>query len=166
MSLFELKNNRAEAKREWDLLHGVVARNRRNESFGESFMADAAELAGPASDLTLNIYRKKALKMLDKRNAVCGNQNPYINELCGLDINGESNETVYANLNESYLFTYIANLCKVDIAIHERNMKCGNVSEKITEMYNNRPSLRAPQAVKGVYCTKIIGQCKRDMLGF
>ena len=38
----------------------------RNESFGDSFMKDAALAAGPAARITNNVYRNKALKAIEK----------------------------------------------------------------------------------------------------
>ena len=58
----------------------------RNESFGDSVMKDAALAAGPAAKITNNVYRKKALKALEKRNATLGNESEYLNMLCNMNV--------------------------------------------------------------------------------
>lgn len=137
------------------------ARNRGSENFGQSFMNDAREAAVPASMITLEVYRKKALNKINKRNEICGNINPRIMELGNINItNGVS---VTGNMSESYLYNYIERLCDMDIAVYKRNMKFGDTNPKIDQMLEDFPYDEPSSRKKAMYANKIILECNKDL---
>lgn len=136
-------------------------RNTRTESFGDTVMNDAREAAVPASMITLEVYRKKALNKINKRNQICGDVNPIIMELGNKNItNGVS---FSGNLSESYLYAYIERLCDMDIAVFKRNQKFGNVNPKIQEMLEDFPYDEPNSRKKSMYADKVILECNKEM---
>lgn len=148
-------------ERATQFMNSHPARNYRSESFGSSVMNDAREAMGPASTITLEIYRKKALSKIEKRNKICGNVNPKIMELGNVNItNGAS---VSGNISESYLYSYIEKLCDMDIAVFKRNQKFCDKSEKIEEMLEDFPYDEPSSRKKSMYADKVIFQCNKEM---
>lgn len=133
----------------------------RNESFGESFMKDAALAAGPAAKITNNVYRKKALKAIEKRNAALGNESEYLNMLCNMNVG--DNVSVSGNMSEANFFNYIADYCQMEMLVQKRNMTLGNVSANIEEKLKNPPAPNASHMTKVSFIRGIEAECTRDM---
>lgn len=139
-----------------------IVRNPRTESFGDSFFHDVAEAIGPAANITNAIYRKKALKAIEKRNRILQNQSEYINMLSKINVG--NNYSVSGNLTESNLFEYIARYCMMEIEVYKRNLTLGNFSPKIADKLQNPPSLNVGHLSRIQYCNSIILTCKLDCL--
>ena len=137
-----------------------VVRNRRTESFGDSVFNDVQEAIGPAANITNSVYRRKALKAIEKRNRILQNQSEYINMLSRINVG--NNYSVSGNLTESNFFEYIARYCKMEIAVHKRNKALGNVSPKIEEKLQNPPTLNTGHLARIRYCNSIIWMCFKD----
>ena len=133
----------------------------RNESFGQSVMNDALLAAGPAAKITNNVYRKKALKAIDKRNAMLGNQSEYLNMLCNMNVG--DNVSISGNMSEANFFNYITSYCQMEMLVHKRNMALGNVSPSIEEKFKNPPSPTAGHMAKIAFIRGIEAECARDM---
>lgn len=133
----------------------------RNESFGDSFMKDAALAAGPAAKFTNRVYRNKAFKALNKRNRIVGTESEYLNMLCNMNVG--DNISVSGNYNEANFFNYIVNYCEMEILVHRRNMKCQNTSPAIEEMLKNPPAPSAGHMAKVAYIRRIQAICRKDM---
>lgn len=133
----------------------------RNESFGDSFMKDAALAAGPAAKITNSVYRNKALKALEKRNAILGNESEYLNMLCNMNVG--DNVSVSGNMTEANLFNYIADYCQMEIMVAKRNMTLGNVSTIIEEKLKNPPAYNASHMTKVSFIRGIEAECAKDM---
>lgn len=133
----------------------------RNESFGDSFMKDAALAAGPAAKITNNVYRKKALKAIEKRNALLGNESEYLNMLCNMNVG--DNVSVSGNMSEANFFNYIASYCEMEILVQKRNMTLGNVSESIEAKLKNPPAPNASHMTKVSFVRGIEAECAKDM---
>ena len=157
MSLFNREGNTPDT-----IIIREITRS-RNESFGDSFMKDAALAAGPAAKITSNVYRKKALKAVDKRNAVLGNRSEYGEMLCNMNVG--DNVSVGGNMTEANFFNYITSYCSMELLVHKRNTKLGNTSEVIEEMLKNPPSPHAGHMAKVAYIRKIEAICYKDMGG-
>ena len=133
----------------------------RNESFGESFMKDAALAAGPAARITNNVYRNKALKAIEKRNAILGNESEYLNMLCNMNVG--DNVSVSGNMSEANFFNYIADYCQMEMMVAKRNMTLGNVSTTIEEKLKNPPAPNASHMTKVSCIRGIEAECAKDM---
>ena len=133
----------------------------RNESFGDSFMKDAALAAGPAAKITNNVYRNKALKALEKRNATLGNESEYLNMLCNMNVG--DNVSVSGNMSEANFFNYIADYCQMEMMVAKRNMTLGNVSTTIEEKLKNPPAPNASHMTKVSFIRGIEEECAKDM---
>ena len=133
----------------------------RNESFGDSVMKDAALAAGPAAKITNNVYRKKALKALEKRNATLGNESEYLNMLCNMNVG--DNVSVSGNMSEANFFNYIADYCQMEMMVAKRNMTLGNVSTTIEEKLKNPPAPNASHMTKVSFIRGIEAECAKDM---
>ena len=133
----------------------------RNESFGDSFMKDAALAAGPAAKITNNVYRNKALKALEKRNALLGNESEYLNMLCNMNVG--DNVSVSGNMSEANFFNYIADFCQMEMMVAKRNMTLGNVSTTIEEKLKNPPAPNASHMTKVSFIRGIEAECAKDM---
>ena len=133
----------------------------RNESFGDSFMKDAALAAGPAARITNNVYRNKALKALEKRNATLGNESEYLNMLCNMNVG--DNVSVSGNMSEANFFNYIADYCQMEMMVAKRNMTLGNVSTTIEEKLKNPPAPNASHMTKVSFIRGIEAECAKDM---
>lgn len=161
MSLFNKTNASAMEFATALMNASVPGRNRRSENFGQSVVNDAMEAAVPASMITLEVYRKKALNKINKRNNICGNVNPRIAELGNVNItNGVS---ISGNLSESNLYVYIERLCDMDIAVFKRNQMFGNRNPKIEEMLEDFPYDDPNSRRKSMYADKIIRECNLEM---
>jgi len=139
-----------------------IVRNPRTESFGDSFFHDVAAAIGPAANITNTIYRKKALKAIEKRNRILQNQSEYINMLSRVNVG--NNYSVSGNMTESNLFEYIIRYCKMEIAVHKRNMTLGNVSSEIEAKLQNPPSLNVGHLSRTQYCNSVICMCTMDRI--
>ena len=133
----------------------------RNESFGDSFMKDAALAAGPAARITNNVYRNKALKAIEKRNATLGNESEYLNMLCNMNVG--DNVSVSGNMSEANFFNYIADYCQMEMMVAKRNMTLGNVSTTIEEKLKNPPAPNASHMTKVSFIRGIEAECGKDM---
>ena len=133
----------------------------RNESFGDSFMKDAALAAGPAARITNNVYRNKALKAIEKRNATLGNESEYLNMLCNMNVG--DNVSVSGNMSEANFFNYIADYCQMEMMVAKRNMTLGNVSTTIEEKLKNPPAPNASHMTKVSFIRGIEAECAKDM---
>lgn len=133
----------------------------RNESFGDSFMKDAALAAGPAAKFTNNVYRNKALKAVEKRNSILGTESEYLKKLCNMNVG--DNVSVSGNYEEANFFNYISNYCEMEILVQKRNMECGNTSPVIEEMLKNPPAPNASHMTKVSYIKKVEAECRKDM---
>ena len=133
----------------------------RNESFGDSFMKDAALAAGPAAKITNNVYRNKALKALEKRNATLGNESEYLNMLCNMNVG--DNVSVSGNMSEANFFNYIADYCQMEMMVAKRNMTLGNVSTTIEEKLKDPPAPNASHMTKVSFIRGIEEECAKDM---
>lgn len=133
----------------------------RNESFGDSVMKDAALAAGPAAKITNGVYRNKALKALEKRNATLGNESEYLNMLCNMNVG--DNVSVSGNMSEANFFNYIASYCQMEMMVAKRNMTLGNVSPTIEEKLKNPPAPNASHMTKVSFIRGIEAECTKDM---
>ena len=133
----------------------------RNESFGDSFMKDVALAAGPAAKITNSVYRNKALKALEKRNALLGNESEYLNMLCNMNVG--DNVSVSGNMSEANFFNYIADYCQMEMLVAKRNMTLGNVSTTIEEKLKNPPAPNASHMAKVSFIRGIEAECAKDM---
>ena len=133
----------------------------RNESFGDSVMKDAALAAGPAAKITNNVYRNKALKAIEKRNALLGNESEYLNMLCNMNVG--DNVSVSGNMSEANFFNYIADYCQMEMMVAKRNMTLGNVSTTIEEKLKNPPAPNASHMTKVSFIRGIEAECAKDM---
>lgn len=133
----------------------------RNESFGDSVMKDAALAAGPAAKITNGVYRKKALKAIEKRNAALGNESEYLNMLCNMNVG--DNVSVSGNMSEANFFNYIASYCQMEMMVAKRNMTLGNVSPTIEEKLKNPPAPNASHMTKVSFIRGIEAECTKDM---
>ena len=133
----------------------------RNESFGDSVMKDAALAAGPAAKFTSNVYRKKALKAVERRNSILESPSPYLDMLCNMNVG--DNVSVSGNMEEANFFNYISSYCDMEILVQKRNMEVGNTSPVIEEMLKNPPAPNASHMTKVSYIRKIESECHKDM---
>ena len=114
-----------------------VYRNSRTESFGDSVMNDFAAAALPAAQITSAIYRRKALKAVEKRNHLMGYESEYIHELC----NYSAGHSLSASglTAEANFFDYIVKYCKMEMRAYKLALKRGSLSPKLMELLENPP---------------------------
>ena len=113
-----------------------------------------------------NVYRNKALKALEKRNATLGNESEYLNMLCNMNVG--DNVSVSGNMSEANFFNYIADYCQMEMMVAKRNMTLGNVSTTIEEKLKNPPDeyKDAYDAVSDLYDAYIsLTNCATDPSG-
>ena len=144
-----------------EIIYETVERNYRTERAGQSFLNDAIAASGPAANITNWIYRGKAIRAMKKRDKICQNHSEYIDDLSTTDVG--NNYSVSGNVSESNFFQYISAYCNMEILVHRRNALTGNVSSKIEEKLENRPSPSIPHSKKMRYCNSIMFQCRIDI---
>ena len=114
-----------------------VYRNTRTESFGDSVMNDFASAVLPAAKITSAIYRKKALKAIEKRNRLLGNESDYIYTLC--NYNAGNNISAAGMTAEANFYNYIIKYCKMETRAFRLAVKRGGLSPKLAELLDNPP---------------------------
>lgn len=114
-----------------------VYRNSKTESFGDSFMNDFASAVLPAAQITSSIYRKKALKAIEKRNRILGYESDYIYTLC--NYSAGNNITAAGMTAEANFFNYIIRYCNMEIKAYKLAVKRGCLSPKLMELLENPP---------------------------
>lgn len=134
-----------------------VYRNSRTESFGDSFMNDFASAVLPAAQITSAIYRKKALKAIEKRNRTLGYESDYIYTLC--NYSAGNNITAAGMTSEANFFDYIVKYCNMEIKAFKLAQKRGGLSPKLMEMLANPPHPSVGHYSKVFYTLKVNFMC-------
>ena len=129
-----------------------VYRNSRTESFGDSFMNDFASAVLPAAQITSSIYRKKALKAIEKRNRILGYESDYIYTLC--NYSAGNNITAAGMTAEANFFNYIIRYCNMEIKAYKLAVKRGSLSPKLMEFLENPPHPSIGHISKMFYTVK------------
>ena len=129
-----------------------VYRNSRTESFGDSFMNDFASAVLPAAQITSAIYRKKALKAIEKRNRILGYESDYIYTLC--NYSAGNNITAAGMTSEANFFDYIVKYCKMEIKAYKIALKKGELSPRLTNLLENPPHPSVGHTSKVIYTIK------------
>lgn len=118
--------------------------NNRNRSEFASAMIPAAQITG-------SIYRKKAMKALERRNSIMGEESEYLCNLCRQGFrNGGWGLAAEANY-----YDYIAKYCNMEVKAFETAEKYGGLSPKLTKLLENPPHLSAGHFRKVFYTIKV-----------
>ena len=134
-----------------------VYRNRRTESFGDSVMNDFASAVLPAAQITSAIYRKKAIKAIEKRNHLLGYESDYIYTLC--DYKAGNHITASGMAAEANFYNYIVKYCKMEIRAFRLAVKRGGLSPKLTELLENPPHPSKGHISKMFYTIRVNVMC-------
>lgn len=134
-----------------------VYRNPKTESFGDSVMNDFASAVLPAAEITSAVYRKKALKAIEKRNNLMGYESDYIYTLCNYNA---GNSISAAGLTaEANFFDYIVKYCKMEMRAFRTAGKLGGLSPKLMEVLENPPHPSKGHYSKVFYTIKVNIMC-------
>ena len=134
-----------------------VYRNTRTESFGDSVMNDMSSALLPASQITSQIYRQKAIKAVEKRNRIMGYESAYIHELCNYSA---GNSITAAGLtSEANFFDYIVKYCNMEIRAYKTAQKIGELSPKLMELLQNPPHPAKGHYSKVFYTIRVNAMC-------
>lgn len=134
-----------------------VYRNSRTESFGDSFMNDFAAAVLPAAQITSAVYRKKALKAIEKRNYLLGYESDYIYTLC--NYSAGNNITAAGMTAEANFYDYIVKYCKMEIRAYKLAVKHGGLSPKLMDLLQNPPHPSQGHFSKVFYTLKVNFLC-------
>ena len=130
---------------------------RKSEGFGDSVMNDFAAAALPAAQITSAIYRKKALKAVEKRNRIMGYESEYIYELCNYSAgHGLSAAGLTAEAN---FFDYIVKYCNMEIRAYRLALKRGSLSPKLMKLLENPPHPSVGHYSKVFYTLRVNAMC-------
>lgn len=157
-------NNQNAGKKPTHTTITYLIRNPKTESFGESVINDFTVLIGPVSKFVNSIYRNQAIKAIEKRNMILGDDSEYLNQLA--DANIGDNYSAWGNINESDFFNYIIHYCQMERLVFARNNMLGNTSPKIEEKLKNPPAANQKHITKMAYCYSITLICMFDMVKF
>lgn len=130
-----------------------VYRNSKTESFGDSVMNDFASAMLPAAQITSSIYRKKAIKALERRNSIMGYESDYLYNLCRYSAgNGISAWGLAAEAN---FYDYIVKYCNMEVKAFETAEKYGGLSPKLMDLLANPPHPSVGHFRKVFYTIKV-----------
>ena len=134
-----------------------VYRNSRTESFGDSFMNDFAAAALPAAQITSAVYRKKALKAIEKRNRLMGYESEYIYDLC--NYNAGHSLSAAGLTAEANFYDYIVKYCKAECRAYKVALKKGSLSPGLTKLLENPPHPSTGHYSKVFYTIRVNIMC-------
>ena len=134
-----------------------VYRNSKTESFGDAYMNDFASAVLPAAQLTSAIYRKKALKAIEKRNYTLGYESDYIYTLC--NYSAGNNITAGGMTAEANFFDYIVKYCNMEIKAYNLAKTRGGLSPKLMDLLANPPHPSVGHYSKVFYTLKVNFMC-------
>ena len=134
-----------------------VYRNSRTESFGDSFMNDFASAVLPAAQITSAIYRRKALKAIEKRNRILGYESDYIYTLC--NYSAGNNITAAGMTAEANFYNYIIKYCNMEIRAFKTAKARGCLSPKLVELLENPPHPAKSYLGKMFYTLRVNFMC-------
>lgn len=134
-----------------------IYRNPKTESFGDSVMYDMESAMLPASQITSAIYRRKALKAVEKRNRIIGYESEYIHTLCNYSAGHTLSAAGYAN--EANFFDYITKYCNMEIRAFKTANRIGGLSPKLMGLLENPPHPAKGHYSKVFYVIKVNVMC-------
>ena len=135
-----------------------VVRNSKTESISESIMYDMGESIDFWSKALNFIYRRRTFAKIKKRDKICGGPSAYIE--CLAEVSMGNNVNAAGRTAETVWFNYICKYCKMEIMVHNRNKRLGNVNPVIEEMLANPPQPNGGLIRGSKYCNKIMLECR------
>ncbi len=118
--------------------------NNRNKS-------DFASAMIPAAQITGSIYRKKAMKALERRNSIMGEESEYLCNLCRQG----SGSGGWGLAAEANYYDYIAKYCNMEVKAFETAEKYGGLSPKLMDLLANPPHPSVGHTRKVFYTIKV-----------
>lgn len=117
--------------------------------------SDFASAMIPAAQITGSIYRKKAMKALERRNSIMGEESEYLFNLC----RQSSGSSGWGPAAEANYYDYIAKYCNMEVKAFETAEKYGGLSPKLMDLLANPPHPSVGHTRKVFYTMKVEFLC-------